>query len=272
MHTTASLLSPAQQAAFKKEGYLLHHKPVFTQPKFDGLKSFFEVLLEKWMQFGKASPEHMDVPHFAEPKLFDWLLDDQVLDLVEPLIGPDIALFSSHFICKPPKVGKRVPWHEDSAYWKGRLAPMEVVTVWLAIDPSNPDNGCMRVIPGSHANGFSDYTEVADPSREVFGTEVKKGSFDESKAVDCTLAPNTASLHHAKLIHGSHANTGVNRRCGYTMRFMPTTVKYTRINPADPFQVYLARGKDHAGNIYADPTKPNQGWLDKYPDGWPAGH
>ena len=49
--------------------------------------------------------------------LTDAVLDDSVLDIVESLIGPDIALWSSHFIAKPAGVGKRVPWHEDSAYW-----------------------------------------------------------------------------------------------------------------------------------------------------------
>ena len=68
------------------------------------------------------------------------------LDVVESLIGPDIALWSSHFLCKPAGTGKRAPWHEDSAYWGQVLDPMEVVTIWLAIDPSTPENGCMRVL------------------------------------------------------------------------------------------------------------------------------
>ena len=57
-------------------------------------------------------------------------------DFVERFIGPDIALWSSHFICKPSGDGQRVPWHEDSAYWGARLSEHEVLTVWLAIDDS----------------------------------------------------------------------------------------------------------------------------------------
>ena len=69
------------------------------------------------------------------PKLFDRVLSNQILDLVEPLLGPDFNLFATHFFCKPKGDGCRVPWHEDSAYWKGMLEPMEAVTVWLAIAP-----------------------------------------------------------------------------------------------------------------------------------------
>ncbi len=268
---TTPRLSPQQVAQYRKDGFLIHDQPVFEPAKFDRLAAHLDSLLEQWLANPRMrSPEHMDVPHFLWPSLFEWLFDDQVLDLVEPIIGPDIALFSSHFICKPAGTGKRVPWHEDSAYWKGRLDPMEVVTVWLAMDPSTPANGCMRVIPTSHANGFSDYDAVTDTA--VFETEIKKGAFDESKAVDCVLKPNECSLHDGKLIHGSAANTGGMRRCGYTMRFIPTHVKFTEDPVHKGFQIYLARGRDKAGNKYSDPGKPNTAWLEAHKNGFPAGH
>ena len=250
-------LTAEQVRQFQDEGYVLPSQAVFSPAKFQALKDHFEQKLIAWEQTSGKSPEHMDTPHFTDTTLFDWLLDEAVLDLVEPLIGPDIALFSSHFICKPAGKGKRVPWHEDSGYWKGRLEPMEVVTIWLAIDPSTPDNGCMRVVPGTHVNGFSEYEDVNDPGKEVFPTEIKGADRFEQQAVDCVLEPNQCSIHHAKCIHGSHANTGNQRRCGYTMRYMPTTAKLVDDKRNENFQIYLARGRDRAGNRYADPSKPN---------------
>ena len=257
----AGKLTPEQIDFFKREGYLLYKQPVFSQERFGALKAHFEEKLTEWERTSGQSPEHMDVPHFTDTKLFDWLLAPEVLDLVESLIGPDIALWSSHFISKPPSVGKRVPWHEDSAYWGKVLDPMEVVTVWLAIDPSTPANGCMRIIPGSHSNGYSDYEEVPDPSKQVFNIEIKPGQFDEGKAVDCILEPDQCSIHHAKMIHGSNANTSDMRRCGYTMRYVPASSKF-RPQPGSAMQIYLARGKDGGDNQYGDPTKVNQAWVD----------
>jgi len=198
----------------------------------------------------------MDVPHFMDPALFRWVLSDAVLDLVEPILGPDIALFSTHFICKPSGDGKRVPWHEDSAYWKTMVSPAEIVTVWLAVDPSTLENGCMKVIPRTHAEGrkgFSDYVDV-DTTSNVFGLEIDQRQRREELAVPCILKPGQASLHDARLMHGSEPNTSNIRRCGYTMRFMGTHVK---LNPEAEIyhHIYLARGKDKAGNNYADPTK-----------------
>ncbi|NQZ68657.1 MAG: phytanoyl-CoA dioxygenase family protein, partial [Lentisphaeria bacterium] len=73
--------------------------------------------------------------------------DDRLLDIAEMFIGPDIALFASHYISKPARTGMPVLWHQDGSYWP--LEPMEVVTLWLAVDDSTPENGCMRVIPGT---------------------------------------------------------------------------------------------------------------------------
>ncbi|HEX4124050.1 MAG TPA: phytanoyl-CoA dioxygenase family protein [Tepidisphaeraceae bacterium] len=245
----SSRLADEQVAFYRREGYLKVPDPIFPQPEFDALKAHFEEKLAALPP--DARPEGMDVPHFTDPKLFRWLLNDTVLDLVEPIIGPDIALFSSHFICKPKGDGRRVPWHEDSAYWNTMLAPMEVVTVWLAIDPSSSQNGAMMVIPRTF-HGHSDYDPV-DPSTHVFGTEIKKAQRDDSKAVVLDLQPNHASLHDGRLMHSSPPNTSAIRRCGYTMRYVPTHVK---LNPAsqETHHFYLARGKDKAGNIYGDPT------------------
>ncbi len=275
---TKPRLTDQQVARYNTEGYLVVDEPVYAEAKFAALAAHFEQLLEEWQADPRMrSPEHMDVPHFLHPSLFEWIFDDAVLDLVEPIVGPDIALFSSHFICKPAATGKRVPWHEDSGYWRGRLDPMEVCTVWLAIDPSTLDNGCMHVIPGTHNTGkagFSDYEEHEDKSDEwVFTGEIRADQYDASKAVPCILQPNHASLHEGRVIHGSQANTGAIRRCGYTMRFMSTRVKHMAPSGRnDGFQIYLARGRDHAGNTYGDPTKPNTAWLDAHRNGWPAGH
>ena len=71
-----------------------------------------------------------------------------MLDIVEMIIGPNIALFGAHYIAKRPKDGKPVGWHQDGSYWP--LEPMNVVSVWLAGTESFKKNGCMRVIPGTH--------------------------------------------------------------------------------------------------------------------------
>ena len=238
-----------QVERYRREGFLIVSDPIFSQKKFDALRQHFEEELSALAP--DVRPESMDVPHFTDLRLFDWLLSDEVLDMVEPIIGPDIALFSSHFICKPKGNGKRVPWHEDSFYWRNLISPIDVVTVWLAIDASAKENGAMQVLPRS-LGGDSEH-EAVDPEKNVLPWEIRKNFFDEHATVAIELKPNHASLHDGRLVHGSSANTSSMRRCGYTMRYMPTTVK---LHP-DAYAVhniYLARGNDRAGNRYADPS------------------
>ena len=71
-----------------------------------------------------------------------------ILDLVEQVIGPDIILWGCQIFCKPGGDGMAVPWHQDGHYWP--IRPLATCTVWVALDSSTTENGCLRVIPGSH--------------------------------------------------------------------------------------------------------------------------
>ncbi|WNQ13810.1 phytanoyl-CoA dioxygenase family protein [Paenibacillus aurantius] len=241
-----SKLTAEEVQFYKEHGYLLYHKPLFSPEKMAELTQLFE---EQLAQKGKKLSDELDTPHFREDRLLDFLLSEEALDLVEPLIGPNIGLWSSHFICKDPYVGRATPWHEDSAYWKGRVSHFHsIVTIWLALDRSSKENGCMRVIPGTHTNGFSEY-EPVDGSRNLFRTQIK--NLDDSQAVYFELEPGECSLHDSRIIHGATPNTSPYRRCGYTMRYFATDMKvYPEKNPN--FKVWLARGKDLAGNEYAN--------------------
>jgi len=257
MHTdpfSKPRLSTQEVETYRSEGYFIYPHEVLPEDKFAGLKSHFEKMLAELAEGSR--PEGMDVPHFVHPALFEWLFAEEILDLVEPILGPDIALFSSHFICKPKGDGRRVPWHEDSAYWKTMISPMEVATVWLAIDPSTKVNGCMQVIPRTHNSGkkgFSDYDPV-DTAKNIFPNEITETQRDETRAVACELQPNHCSLHDGRIIHGSEPNSSSIRRCGYTMRFISTATRLTE-SAAEYHQIYLARGRNLANQSYADPSK-----------------
>ncbi|MDP6356865.1 MAG: phytanoyl-CoA dioxygenase family protein [Planctomycetota bacterium] len=248
-------LSDSQISSYERDGYLVVTEPVFSDQAFAGLISFAEEQFERAEPKANGrAPQLIDCPHWSDPKMFEWLFADEMVDLVEPLIGPDIALFASHFLLKPPGAGKRVPWHEDSAYWKGRLEPMQVASVNLALSPSWQDSGCMRVIPGTHRLSDSEYKEVAHPCENVFMIEIPDGQFDESEAMDLLLEPNQAHLHHASIIHGSNPNGSAAARFCLAVRYFPADVKFVDEKNPD-FQIYLVRGKDRAGNRYSDPRK-----------------
>ncbi len=232
---------------YKKNGYYLFHEPVFSSENFKELKSIFEVLNE---ENKNNDYDLMDVPHFRDERLLTFLMNDHVLDLVESFIGPNIGLWSSHFISKEPLIGKATPWHEDSAYWEGRFDRMDgIVTIWLALDRSDKENGCMKVIPETHNNGFSEYEDV-DQSENIFQNQII--GVEENKAVYFELNPNECSFHEGRIIHGAEANKSIRRRAGYTMRYFSQEMKFNKDNPSNKIhKIWHCRGE----NIHLNPVE-----------------
>lgn len=108
-----AVIPPRAVDFYRQHGYYLHRQPLFSEEQFQKLSAIFE---EHLAGKGEKRADQLDVPHFRDPRLFEFLLADEVLDLVEPFLGPDVALWSSHFICKEPEIGRATPWHEDSSY------------------------------------------------------------------------------------------------------------------------------------------------------------
>ena len=80
---------------FRANGYLLPGRQMFSEEKLTALEAIFnDHLSDK----GDKLSDELDTPHYRDERLLDFLLSDEVLDTIEPLVGPDIALWSSHFI------------------------------------------------------------------------------------------------------------------------------------------------------------------------------
>ena len=181
----------------------------------------------------------------------------EIVDMVEQLIGPDIALWNSSFFAKPARKGSRTPWHQDGRYWP--IRPLATCSVWIAVDPSTTENGCLRVIPGSHrqrrlmAHGINGEEGLSLP------LELADSEYDESEARDIVLEQGQVSLHDVFLAHGSEPNRSDRPRRGMTLRYMPTTSVFDRdlavrqsnrrggLLDLTERTLYLVRGEDRSG-------------------------
>ena len=161
--------------------------------------------------------------------------DDRLLDIAQLFIGPDIALFATHYLCKPPRTGRPVLWHQDGAFWP--LDPMEVITLWVAITDSDPANGCLRVIPQTQTQALRGMTE-RDDVESVLRRETDY-EVDEAQAVDLDLQAGDVSVHHPNILHSSNANTSGRWRRALTIRYIPTA---TRITQRDAASAFVLRG------------------------------
>ncbi|MGW4887572.1 phytanoyl-CoA dioxygenase family protein [Streptomyces murinus] len=171
--------------------------------------------------------------------------DKRLVDIAELILGPDLACFTSHYVCKPPRDGRPVLWHQDGAYWK--LRPMAALTVWAAIDESTTENGCLRIIPGSHElpiHAPAVRTDVANMLYSETREEIVRDWADKAGVVDIELQPGDVSIHHPNILHCSEANTSEKRRCGLDIGYIATSTLVA--NEGLYLDPVLVRGK--AGN------------------------
>jgi hypothetical protein len=225
-----------------------------SQYERDGFLFPFAVLDPGEVAAFRGSYEELE-PHLGNrpPRLptaqchlhFRWAYDlathPAVLDVVEDLIGPDILVHSTNLFCKLPHDPAFVSWHQDAHRW-GLDAP-RLVTAWVALSDSTTENGCMRVIPGTHPERLA-HEAPPPPHSMLRTTGVRPSDVDESHAVYFVLAPGQMSLHHADLVHGSGPNRSETKRIGFAIRYVSPAVKQQSWHHA----VILARGRDAYGH------------------------
>jgi hypothetical protein len=171
-----------------------------------------------------------------------------ILDAVEAVLGPDILVWTSSMFAKNPASPDFVSWHQDLTYWG--LDPPDVVTAWLALTESTPANGCMRVVPGTHKADIVAHRDTFAPHNMLSRGQEVAVEVDEAAAVDLALNPGEMSLHHVKIVHGSHPNSSPQPRIGFAIRFISPAV---RQSAGAEDSAMLVRGEDRFGHFLTDP-------------------
>jgi non-haem Fe2+, alpha-ketoglutarate-dependent halogenase len=240
------VLAKDQLGAYQEQGFLFR-LPVLSNEETTTLRSRLEALEA---QHGGRLPAHVNrKPHLLLTWLNELIRDARILDPVADILGPDILCWGSGFFIKNPFDLARVTWHQDSTYWG--LSKPDIVTAWVAFTPSTRENGCMRVIPGTHKLQQLPHHDTFAPDNLLSRGQEIAVEVDESKAVDVVLSPGEMSLHHVMLVHGSEPNNGAERRIGFAIRYLPTYVEQLA-GVSD--SATLVHGKDAYGHFVPEPA------------------
>lgn len=257
-------LSPGEIARYQREGWV---KPDYRLPaaRADAMRAALDDLIAR---NPGVRPEKLVSAHIegdngegvrGSAAFLELARDPEIVDLVSGVIGEDVILWGCHVFCKPPVDGYETPWHQDGHYWP--IRPLATCTVWVALEPSTRENGCLRVIPGSHAARTLHPHLHEDRTDLTLNQRMAAGSFDENQAVDVELDAGEMSLHDVYMIHGARPNTSTRRRTGVALRYMPSTSLFDRsLRPVDgqtgvPVNfaqrpLWLLRGVDRSGNDF----------------------
>jgi phytanoyl-CoA hydroxylase len=136
--------------------------------------------------------------------------------LAQTLVGEPVSCSSPEWFNKPPGTEHATPPHQDNYYFC--LRPANVVTLWLALDPVDDENGCLRYLAGSHLGGIRPHS-----ASRVLGFSQAIGDYsdqDETRAVTVHLDPGDIVAHHGETIHRADANRSATRnRRAFAMVF-----------------------------------------------------
>jgi ectoine hydroxylase-related dioxygenase (phytanoyl-CoA dioxygenase family) len=215
---------------------------VLTEDEVRDARSGFERLEEYFG--GRPGPAQLRHLHLFFPWARQLTMHPRVLDAVEDLIGPDVLVHSATVFCKHPKDETYVSWHQDGHYWN--LADPGLVSAWVALTPSKRENGCMKVVRGSHLRGRLPHQESSVSERNLLtsGLEIEV-RVDESEATYVLLEPGQMSLHHVNIVHGSGRNQSDDDRIGFAIRYVASHVRQQTVHPP----VLLARGANRGDNF-----------------------
>jgi hypothetical protein len=212
-------LSVEQIQAWNADGYL-GPLDVYEGEEIDEIRTYFDELLASTLAAGGDSYS-ISSAHLKHARVWEMLNHPRIVAYVSDLLGEDVIGWGSHFFCKLPGDGKRVDWHQDCSYWP--LTPTRALTVWLAIDDADQENGCMEIYAGSHVHGLIDFETSDEDSGNVLDQSVKHPEQYGRHQVT-PLRAGQISIHSDLLVHGSAPNDSDRRRCGLTLRYCPADV------------------------------------------------
>jgi hypothetical protein len=130
---------------------------------------------------------------------------NRMVDAAEQILDDEVYHYHSKMILKDAKVGGAWAWHQDYGYWyqNGVLFP-DLVSVFIAVDPSTKENGCLQVIKGSHKMGRVNHQLTGDQA----GADPQRvqEALKRLELVYVEMQPGDAVFFHSNILHRSDQN------------------------------------------------------------------
>ena len=221
-------LTPAQLNAFRENGFV-HDVRILSDAQIEKIRSGLEDIVQRRnprMDELSGAPGDPSSPmtYFQNA----WIVDEVIHDLVfhpaitvkltQLLNTPRVRFFHDQIFYKPARTGGNVAWHQDYSYWQ-RATPAQHITVWIGLDDSRLDNGCLHAVPGSHRWPLLDPTALMG-DMEGLAKQLNAEQRAQFKPKALEQPSGTCSFHHDHTVHGSFANKSDRPRRAIVLNYM----------------------------------------------------
>lgn len=205
------------EAAFDRDGYVFA-RGFLTPEETDLLQRTVradDIRLSNAMDIRDAAGKRTDLALWNHPgdDLYGMIARSRrMVEAVETLLGGEVYHYHSKLSAKQPREGGAWEWHQDYGYWYANCLFPDMLSVFLAVDRCDRENGCLQVIRGSHKLGRIDHVRIgnqtgADPERV-------KLALTRMERVYCEMEPGDAIFFHGNTLHASDQNLSDRPRWG----------------------------------------------------------
>jgi phytanoyl-CoA hydroxylase len=228
---SAASLSPGEQLAFyRTHGYLVF-PAMLDADEVGRLRAALDEVLEEAQGLtetnekfsitrgddGRPHVRRIFNPIKHHKAFYDAAFHPRILDTVENLIGPNIQIHHTKLNLKPPSSPEaRFEWHQDYPFFPH--TNYDLLAVLVHLDEATEENGCIRLIPGSHHLGPRLHRFARDGA---FSSQLEDQSVvaDEAQVIHVPCPAGSVELHHCNMLHSSTANRGVQPRSALIIQY-----------------------------------------------------
>jgi ectoine hydroxylase-related dioxygenase (phytanoyl-CoA dioxygenase family) len=227
---------------FDEEGYSGPIQGLTLEEADKYYNEFFKVLGQSKFAPGPTTAA-LSAWHHKFPWAYELATHPSIVNAITQILGEDIVLWAMHFWYKEPGNGKFIPWHQDINYWP--MEPAINATAWMSLGFSMKENGCLRIIPGTHKKQV-EHVAVGD-GRSAFEQGIASELVDEAKAIDWEMSPGQIGFFNEATFHGSDINSSAIPRVAFSVRYTTPEVKFKMADwsgDTERIKTYLVRGED----------------------------
>ena len=204
-----------------------------------------------------------DLYHARGRRTFEFLRNDNLMDLVEGLVGPEI-------ICSPiqhvrPKLPSRLvaghhsgashiaAWHQDAGVTMDDADPHFILTVWIALTRAARENGCLQIMPRTQEGGLLNHETVPG-----LGTRIRAAELPEIEPVELPMEKGSLALIHKNIPHRSTPNQSDGIRWSMDLRYQKTGTSTGRTAYPD----FVVRSRSSPTSVLTDHAKWTRMWVE----------
>jgi phytanoyl-CoA hydroxylase len=212
---TRRLLTDDEVGKYNRDGYLVV-EDFFPPAVLDDINGELNAYLVSPDYPRKSKSLNCYIPSKSKSPTTNWILSlakstdkiaafckqDAVLDLISPIVYPGIAIYSAKMVNKEPHDPTECLWHQDEAYYIQYSKSRSRMSIWIPLEDVDENNGCLRVIPGSHLEGLRPASRKAEGHCDL----AVDTPIDESRIRLVPMKGGSILLFDALLLHSSGGN------------------------------------------------------------------